>query len=201
MGQKYHCLKCPSQYTTSSRLNDHMKKKHGIDAVMAKSKLVCNIQDFEGEEELCKNLRFKTAKMFMLHMTKVHNVKPWLCEKCQKRFKERQNYQYHMMSHESGTKTFVCDICDVPKIFKNPRQLYTHRALHLGKRFLCSHCGYKARSSANLRGHIKSKHEGKSFECEVCQKRFGSGNNLKNHVSYIINGHNEFNYNQIHYHH
>ena len=151
---------------------------------MSESKLICNVQNKEHEIASCNGQRFKTAKKFMFHMNKIHNLKPWLCEICEKRFKERQNYQYHMMTnHESGTKTFICDICEVPKVFKNPRQLYTHRSLHLGRRFLCSQCGYKARSSANLRGHIKSKHEGKSFECKVCQKRFGSGNNLKNHVS------------------
>ena len=161
-----------------------MKKKHNVDIKMSQSKFVCNIQEHEGEMTIpCKGQKFKTAKKFMLHMIKTHNLKPWFCAKCQKRFKERQNHQYHMMNHESGVKTFVCDICEVPKAFKNPRQLYTHRSLHLGRRFLCSHCGYKARSSANLRGHIKSKHEGKSFECQVCHKKFGSGNNLKNHVS------------------
>ena len=165
-----------------------MKKKHGIDVAMSESKFVCNVQSTEEQEvSSCRGQPFKTARKFMLHMNKVHQLKPWLCDICQKRFKERQNYQYHMMTnHEDGTKTFVCDICEVPKVFKNPRQLYTHRALHLGRRFLCSQCGYKARSSANLRGHIKSKHEGKSFECNVCQKKFGSGNNLKNHVSLFL---------------
>ena len=173
-------------YTTSSRLNDHMKKKHGIDAALAQAKFVCNIQQDEDRLASCKGQKFKTAKKFMLHMTKAHDVKPWLCEQCQKRFKERQNYQYHMMNHDPGAKTFVCDICEIPKVFQNPRQLYTHRALHLGRRFLCSQCGYKARSSANLRGHIKTKHERKSYECNICEKRFGSGNNLKNHVSYYF---------------
>ena len=183
--EQFKCSKCPSIYTTSSRLNDHMRKKHGVDVAISQSKFACNLQDHEdrGAENSCKGQKFKTAKIFMSHMTRVHNLKPWLCEKCTKRFKERQNYKYHMMNHESSTKTFVCDICETPKVFKNPRQLYTHRSLHLGKRFLCSHCGYKARSSANLRGHIKTKHEGKSFQCKVCHKTFGSGNNLKNHVS------------------
>ena len=185
-GLKYQCSHCQSTYTTSSRLNDHMKKKHGIDVAMSESKYICNVQSFEEKKvSPCRGQRFKTAKQFMFHMNKTHQLSPWLCDMCQKRFKERQNYQYHMMTnHETETKTFVCDICEVPKVFKNPRQLYTHRSLHLGRRFLCSHCGYKARSSANLRGHIKSKHEGKSFECNVCQKKFGSGSNLKNHVSF-----------------
>ena len=89
-------------------------------------------------------------------------------------------FQYHQMSHE-GSKTFICDICQ--KVFANPRQLYCHRALHLGKRFLCSQCGYRARSATNLRSHVKTKHQGKQFECSFCYKKFGSANNLRNHVS------------------
>lgn len=112
-------------------------------------------------------------------MKKVHDLKPWLCSECPKRFQERQNYNYHMMTHE-GKRGFVCDICQ--KSYANPRQLYSHRSLHLGRRFLCSHCGFKARSTANLRGHIKTKHEAKTFECNHCLKKFSSNNNLNNHL-------------------
>ena len=88
-----------------------MKKKHGIDAVMAKSKLVCNIQDFEGEEALCNNLRFKTAKMFMLHMTKVHNTGENLvtCEKCGYQTTTKRNLKRHNeWKHEEHQ---VCALC------------------------------------------------------------------------------------------
>lgn len=82
------------------------------------------------------------------------------------------------MSHEDQ-KNFTCDICT--KSYKNPRQLYAHRALHLGKRFLCNRCGYKARSSANLRGHIRNRHEATRFSCDICSRVFKSNSNLKSH--------------------
>jgi uncharacterized Zn-finger protein len=59
--------------------------------------------------------------------------------------------------------------------------LYNHRALHLGRRFNCSQCGFAAKSSANLRGHIKTKHEERKYECDVCLKKFSSSSNLKSH--------------------
>ena len=122
---------------------------------------------------------YHTARNFVKHMKEVHKMKPWYCEPCDKRFMERQNLQFHVMGH-GDKKNFACDICN--KSFANPRQLYTHRALHLGKRYLCQECGFRARSSANLRGHVKQKHEAKQHCCKICEKKFSSGNNLKNHM-------------------
>ena len=139
-----------------------------------KQNLVCN-----AGQENCKE-NFTTARGFIKHMKEVHSMKPWYCQPCDKRFMERQNLQFHMMSSHENKKNFACDICN--KSFANPRQLYTHRALHLGKRFLCQECGYRARSSANLRGHVKARHEARQHNCPMCGKKFSSGNNLKNHM-------------------
>ena len=124
---------------------------------------------------------FSTAKHFIYHMKKCHEVKPWICAVCPdlKRFEVKQNFQFHELTHSAGTRNFVCDICQ--KSYQNSRQLYNHRALHLGRRFNCSQCGFAAKSSANLRGHIKTKHEERKYECEVCLKKFSSSSNLKSH--------------------
>jgi len=143
------------------------------------SKFPCNYSLDHTKEETCSE-SFNTATKFIHHMRQVHKTKPWICTECPelKRFQERQNFQYHGMTHD-GKRSFVCDICS--KCFANPRQLYSHRSLHLGKRFLCPNCGYHARSTANLRGHIRSKHEAPSFKCDACDKKFSTNNNLKNH--------------------
>ena len=139
-----------------------------------KEKFMCNARD-----ETC-SLEFEFAKDLDKHMVTVHNMKPWLCDVCDKRFAVRQNLQYHQMSSHGDKKNYACDICN--KSFANPRSLYTHRALHLGKRYLCQDCGFRARSSANLRGHVKAKHEAKQYCCKDCGRKFSSGNNLKNHM-------------------
>ena len=172
-GERFPCEQCSIVYTTKSRLNFHLRTKHGLTVGKFKPNYHCS----EGD---CKEVSFFTAKQFSDHMKEVHHLKPWACLKCDKRFADKQNLQFHELTHK-GTKSFVCDICNAG--FGNPRQLFTHRSLHLGRRFLCEDCGYRARSAANLRGHIKVKHEGKNFECELCFKKFGSNNNLKNHVS------------------
>ena len=123
---------------------------------------------------------FEFAKDLVNHMNNVHKMKPWLCEICNKRFAVRQNYTCHMMSSHGDKKNYACDICN--KSFSNQRLLYSHRALHLGKRYLCQECGFRARSSANLRGHVKTRHEAKQHSCQVCSRKFSSGSNLKNHM-------------------
>ena len=176
-GERFHCDQCSIVYTTKSRLNFHLRTKHGRKVGKFSPSYACTSGGGE-----CKEVFF-TAKQFSDHMKNVHNLKPWGCKDCDKRFADKQNLQFHELTHK-GTKSFVCDICNAA--FGNPRQLFTHRALHLGRRFLCADCGYRARSAANLRGHVKTKHEGKGFECTLCHKRFSSNNNLKNHASYFF---------------
>lgn len=165
----------PTQGTFASggRLAEHLRRVHQVaEAGARRLAFPCNA-GLPGCAEV-----FTTARAFIAHMKEQHGMKPWLCGPCDKRFMERQNLQFHLMSH-GNKKNFACDICN--KSFSNPRQLYTHRALHLGRRFLCQECGYRARSSANLRGHVKSKHEARSHVCDLCSKKFSSGNNLRNH--------------------
>ena len=113
-------------------------------------------------------------------MKSIHDLKPWICTVCpdKKRFEIRQNFNFHEMVH-TGQRGYVCDICQ--KAYANPRQLYTHRALHLNRSYKCKQCSFIARSASNLRGHVKTKHEPKLFECEVCFKKFSTSHNLSNH--------------------
>ena len=164
---------CEGTFASGGRLAEHMRRKHEMnDCGPQRLAFPCN-----AGVEHCTQV-FTTARAFIQHMKVEHGMKPWLCGPCDKRFMERQNLQFHLMSH-GDQRNFACDICN--KSFSNPRQLYTHRALHLGRRFLCQECGYRARSSANLRGHVRSKHEARSHTCNLCNKKFSSGNNLRNH--------------------
>ena len=164
---------CEGTFASGGRLAEHMRRKHEMnDCGPQRLAFPCN-----AGVEHCAQV-FTTARAFIQHMKEEHGMKPWLCGPCDKRFMERQNLQFHLMSH-GDQRNFACDICN--KSFSNPRQLYTHRALHLGRRFLCQECGYRARSSANLRGHVRSKHEARSHTCNLCNKKFSSGNNLRNH--------------------
>lgn len=168
------CNTCSISFNTSDQLANHIKKVHnGEKSTSYKPIFLCSAGDASCTEV------FNAARHFIKHMKSVHKLNPWKCDECDRRFADKQNYQNHMMTHMEK-KDFACDICT--KVFYNPRQLYTHRSLHLGRRFLCKHCGFKARSSSNLRGHIKSLHEKKQLKCEICGKEFSSGSNLKDHI-------------------
>lgn len=168
------CSTCNIAFESRIKLNEHTIRVHnGEKSSSYKAIFVCS-----AENSSCKKI-FSAARHFINHMKIVHKLKPWRCEVCSKRFSDKQNFQNHSLSH-GEKKNFTCDICT--KVFNNPRQLYAHRSLHLGRRFLCQKCGYKARSSANLRGHVRTMHEERSFTCKNCQKKFSSGSNLKDHM-------------------
>jgi len=168
------CNTCSISFNSPEQHTNHLNKVHnGEKSSSYKPIFLCS-----AEEPSCREV-FNAARHFIKHMKTVHNLNPWKCDECDRRFADKQNYQNHMMTHMEK-KDFACDICT--KVFYNPRQLYTHRSLHLGRRFLCKHCGFKARSSSNLRGHIKSLHEKKQLKCEMCAKEFSSGSNLKDHI-------------------
>ena len=167
------CSTCNIGFETSAKLDVHNQSAHGGEpSSNYKPVFVCSADDAN-----CKEI-FNAARHFTNHMQTVHNLKPWKCEICSKRFIQKQNYQNHALSH-GDSKKFTCDICT--KVFNTPRKLYAHRSLHLGRRFLCQQCGYKAKSASNLRGHVKSRHQLKSIQCPTCPKMFSTRNNLKTH--------------------
>ena len=83
------------------------------------------------------------------------------------------------MDPHQGMLKYECDVCS--KKFVTKERLFAHRRLHLGKRFLCSRCDFKARSSTSLRNHIIMKHSERRFQCFLCSKKFGSKQNLEQH--------------------
>ena len=103
---------------------------------------------------------------------------PLECKICKRRYKEQATFKNHMETHQ-GILKYECDVCS--KKFVTKERLFAHRRLHLGKRFLCSRCDFKARSSTALRNHIIMKHSERKFQCYLCSKKFGSKQNLEQH--------------------
>lgn len=62
--------------------------------------------------------------------------RPYPCNACPKRFKERHHLIYHLRTH-SGQKPYVCDICH--KAFSQSSSMNTHKKIHL-KDLYCGIC-------------------------------------------------------------
>jgi len=66
---------------------------------------------------------------------------------------------------------------------KNKSNLKAHRnAKHLGVKYPCDQCNYKASYSNHLRQHKRVKHEGVNFPCELCLFSTSQKSKLKLHM-------------------
>ena len=76
--------------------------------------------------------------------------RPYPCNLCPKRFKERHHLVYHLRTH-SGHRPYVCSICN--KGFTQSSSLNTHKKLHL-KDMSCEFCGLVFRKISLLQNHV-----------------------------------------------
>ena len=53
------------------------------------------------------------------------------------------------------------------------------------KKFLCTHCDYKATKNGHLKTHIKSVHEGKKFPCQHCEYKATFKVSLQTHIKSV----------------
>ena len=180
----FKCQCCEGIFMSGFKLHQHARSKIIQDnsnnspnnlkkSTSSKSEqttFFCNVQT-------CSE-HFTTFKYFKNHTLSKHKVFPLLCTICQKRYKEQATFRNHMETHQGQLK-YECDVCS--KKFVTRERLFAHRRLHLGKRFACSQCEFRGKSSSALRTHIQTKHLEKRFQCTICQKRFSTLQNLSHH--------------------
>ena len=80
------------------------------------------------------------------------NIRPYPCDQCPKRFKERHHLTYHLRIH-SGQRPYMCDICY--KSFTQSSSLNTHKKIHM-KEISCGVCGLRFRKKSDFNEHICS---------------------------------------------
>ncbi|KAL4216773.1 hypothetical protein ACF0H5_024496 [Mactra antiquata] len=100
---------------------------------------------------------FKTEKSLKERKLELENYlnlenpdRPYPCNLCPKRFKERHHLVYHLRTH-SGHRPYVCSICK--KGFTQSSSLNTHKKLHL-KDMSCDFCGKVFRKISLLNNHL-----------------------------------------------
>jgi uncharacterized Zn-finger protein len=80
-----------------------------------------------------------------------------------------------------------CGVC--LKEFVTPSKLKTHMdGVHLGVKFDCLECDYKAATESSLTQHINSIHRGiRKFKCDHCESPFAASSNLARHIQSVHN--------------
>jgi len=79
-----------------------------------------------------------------------HSDRPYPCNMCPKRFKERHHLIYHIRTH-SGHRPYKCPICS--KAFTQSSSLNTHKRTHW-KDINCQKCSRVFRKQAHFYNHI-----------------------------------------------
>ena len=85
----------------------------------------------------------------------------------------------HNKSKHVGVK-YPCDQCDYKATRKH--SLLTHiKSIHKGVKYPCDQCDYKATYKNHLLKHIKSRHEGVKYNCDQCDYKATFKHNLLSH--------------------
>ena len=133
--------------------------------------------------KLCDTV-FKERKDYNEHILSVHDgKKPFPCTKCTSSFLEKSQLKIHILSVHEGIKPHKCNVCN--ERFGTSVQLNNHfKRVHEGeKNSLCTICGASFYEKSKLRIHVETVHEKKKpYKCSTCDGDFSQSQALRNHI-------------------
>lgn len=109
----------------------------------------------------------------MIHSKRHNNVKSFVCDTCDKRFRLAFDLAIHMRCH-SDIFAYTCKFC--------PRKFKHHSGLRVKcMRVWCIFLNISFDSILNLKTHQRTHTADKPYSCPVCEYRSTNRSNLKKH--------------------
>ncbi|XP_052237919.1 gastrula zinc finger protein XlCGF7.1-like [Dreissena polymorpha] len=143
-------------------------------------------QNYKNVCRLCNSVFFHIEHLTK-HVKKVHIVKRFQCDQCDRSFHDAGNYRQHMRVHDDSDIPFECEECH--RRFRHKCTLKVHMRIHTGEKpFKCEICSATFKISSGLQTHMR-KHTGETpYACEFCSMRFKCQSNLKQHLFHTHSG-------------
>lgn len=147
----FKCQECGEKFSFWKPLTSHLWRLHRIDMDLYSC-------------DKCEYKTFSLAKLNNIHKLIHSEVRGYVCDVCNKSFKNSKQLRNHKMTHKNKTEKLlhICEVCS--KTFTDRRQLKVHMdVVHKKIRpYLCNYCGYKGSSRSSLKMHIRQ-HTGKNL--------------------------------------
>lgn len=200
--KKYDCDSCDKSFTSSSKLEHHLRNAHHL---LKKSKSAGSEENESSDDDdddsakiftcdACPK-KFKKPSLLARHI-KTHdpNKRPHECPKCQKRFPSQVALVRHDILHSDlverskidrpEPQEFSCVVCG--RSFKSPESLSSHLKTHKSKsiedqEYTCKLCHDAFPTFSDIQRHSKNHIENATHQCAICNKLFVVGDELIDH--------------------
>lgn len=160
------CSKCPSEFSTPSGLQIHIKAKHS-----------------DGKRYKCDQCdeEYVYHTDLTRHFQSKHNGIMVKCDfiNCEYQSNRPDKVRLHKQTIHQGIK-FPCNHCEYKAC--SPCDLRKHvRGRHEGIRYKCDKCDHISFDKSTLKKHVLAIHEGVRFSCDQCERSFTLKSSLAAH--------------------
>ncbi|XP_025268545.1 zinc finger protein 271-like isoform X2 [Camponotus floridanus] len=202
----YECIQCKTLFDSKDNLMLHQKTtQHSTNLVEENNEIQEPLERLEihsAEQDtststireeasnaiyMCEKCdkHFELKQEYELHMRMVHELQKFTCNVCNKDFTNQSNLEMHMNTHKQTklNKGFPCDICG--KVLNHPSSVVYHKEAehNNGRRFVCNKCNRSFKHKQLLQRHQLVHSDDRPFICKSCNASFKTKANLINHQS------------------